>query len=99
MSILFFTYRFLTLNVTDKCTHKSAKYWGGKNGLYFIWKNLLLWINKWQIPYILEGTEVIDGVDIFTYIVRYDLEIDFAEPRKAKSPPKKKKQGKLKKKR
>jgi hypothetical protein len=41
-------------------------------------------------PYILEGTEVIEGVDLITYIVRYDLDVDFSEPRKAKLPPKKK---------
>jgi hypothetical protein len=44
----------------------------------------------------LEGTEVIEGVDIITYIVRYDLEVDFSEPRKAKLPPKKKAQKKRK---
>jgi hypothetical protein len=40
-------------------------------------------------PYVFEDTEVFDGVDIITYIVRYDLEVDFSEPRKTKKTAKK----------
>jgi len=33
-------------------------------------------------PNILENKEVIDGVEITTYLVRYDLETDFSEPKR-----------------
>ena len=93
--------------IEAKIFYNAAQYTDSKTQLAYYIKSLglnrgiyLVFVDK-QVtnPYILEGTEVINGVDIFTYIVRYDLEIDFAEPRKAKSLPKKKKQGKLKKKR
>jgi hypothetical protein len=45
-------------------------------------------------PYVLEGEDRIEGVDVTTYIVRYDLEVDFSEPRKIKKAGKKKKNGK-----
>ena len=51
----------------------------------------LIFVNKEVTnPMVFEGEEVFDGVDIFTYIVRYDVEVDFSEPRKAKRVYKKK---------
>ena len=38
----------------------------------------------------LGGEYVIDGVTLTTYTVRYDLEVDFSEPRKTKRAVKKK---------
>jgi AAA-like domain len=92
--------------IEAKIFYYTAQYIDGKTQLAYYIKSLglnrgiyLVFVNK-QVtnPYILEGTEVIEGVDIITYIVRYDLEIDFSEPRKAKLPPKKKTQAKGKKK-
>jgi hypothetical protein len=40
--------------------------------------------------HVLEGVDVIEGVDILTYIVRYDVEVDFSEPRKVKRVAKEK---------
>ena len=40
---------------------------------------------------VLENEEVIAGVDITTYIVPYDLETDFSEPKKVIRERKKKK--------
>jgi hypothetical protein len=99
----------LTINILGsewvieaKIFYNAAQYTDGKTQLAYYIKSLglnrgiyLVFVDK-QVtnPYILEGTEVIEGVDIITYIVRYDLEIDFSEPRKAKLPPKKKVQQK-----
>ena len=58
-------------------------------GIYLVFLN-----NQVTNPYILEGTDVIEGVEIITYIVRYDLELDFSEPRKEKRATKKKKAAK-----
>ena len=103
----------LIINILDsewvieaKIFYNAAQYTDGKTQLAYYIKSLglnrgiyLVFVDK-QVtnPYILEGTEVIEDVDIITYIVRYDLEIDFSEPRKAKLPPKKKGQQKRKKK-
>ena len=62
----------------------------GKEQLAYYIKNLgltkgtyLVFVNKRVTnPYILENEEVIDGVDIRTYIVRYDLDRDFTAPKK-----------------
>jgi hypothetical protein len=95
----------LIINILDsewvieaKTFYNAAQYTDGKMQLAYYIQSLglnrgiyLVFVDK-QVtyPYILEGTEVIEGVDIITYIVRYDLEVDFSEPRKAKLPPKKK---------
>ena len=43
----------------------------------------LVFVNKEVTnPNILENEETIDGVVVTTYIVRYDVEVDFSEPRK-----------------
>jgi AAA-like domain len=92
--------------IEAKIFYYAAQYADGKTQLAYYIKSLgldrgiyLVFVDK-QVtnPYILEGTEVIEGVDIITYIVRYDLELDFSEPRKTKLPPKKKTQTKGKKK-
>jgi hypothetical protein len=99
----------LIINILDsewvieaKIFYNAAQYTDGKTQLAYYIKSLglnrgiyLVFVDK-QVtnPYILEGTEVFDGVDIITYIVRYDVEVDFSEPRKAKLPPKKKAQPK-----
>jgi hypothetical protein len=99
----------LIINILDsewvieaKIFYNAAQYTDGKTQLAYYIKSLglnrgiyLVFVDK-QVtnPYILEGTEVIEGVDLITYIVRYDLDIDFSEPRKAKLPPKKKEQQK-----
>ncbi len=85
--------------IEAKIFYHAAQFADGKTQLAYYIKSLgldrgiyLVFVNKIVTnPYILEGTEVIEGVDIMTYIVPYDLEIDFSEPRKKKLPPKKKK--------
>ena len=42
-------------------------------------------------PNVLENEETIDGVVLTTYIVRYDVEIDFTDPDRVKRVRKKKK--------
>jgi AAA-like domain len=50
----------------------------------------LVFVNKEVTnPYVFEHEEVIEGVDILTYVVRYDVEVDFTEPRKTKKTTKK----------
>ena len=103
----------LIINILDsewvieaKIFYNAAQYTDGKTQLAYYINSLglnrgiyLVFVDKQVInPYVFEGTEVIEGVDIITYIVRYDLEVDFSEPRKAKLPPKKKGQQKRKKK-
>jgi AAA-like domain len=84
--------------IEAKIFYNAAQYTDGKTQLAYYIKSLdlnrgiyLVFVDK-QVtnPYVFEGTEVIEGVDLITYIVRYDLEVDFSEPRKAKLPPKKK---------
>jgi hypothetical protein len=48
-------------------------------GVYLVFLN-----NEVTNPYVLEGEDIIEGVTLTTYIVRYDLEVDFTEPRKVK---------------
>jgi hypothetical protein len=95
----------LIINILDsewvieaKIFYNAAQYTDGKTQLAYYIKSLglnrgiyLVFVDK-QVtnPYILEGTEVIEGVELITYIVRYDLDVDFSEPRKAKLPPQKK---------
>ena len=103
----------LIINIWDsewvieaKIFYNAAQYTDGKTQLAYYISSLglnrgiyLVFVDKQVInPYVFEGTEVIEGVDIITYLVRYYLEVDFSEPRKAKLPPKKKVQQKTKKK-
>jgi AAA-like domain len=96
----------LIINILDnewvieaKIFHNITQFTDGKAQLAYYIKSLgltkgiyLVFVNKEVTnPYVFENEEVIDGVDILTYTVRYDLEIDFSEPRKAKRTPKKKK--------
>jgi AAA-like domain len=53
---------------------------GLSKGVYLVFVNAT--VNN---PGVLESRETFEGVDIVTYIVRYDLETDFSEPRKRKS--------------
>jgi hypothetical protein len=81
-----------------KIYHNITQFTDGKAQLAYYIKSLglsrgiyLVFLNKEVTnPYVLEDTEVFDGVDILTYIVRYDLEVDFSEPRKIKQAAKKK---------
>ena len=51
---------------------------GLNKGVYLVFVN-----KEVNNPFILENDEVIDGVEILTYLVKYDLERDFTEPKKA----------------
>jgi hypothetical protein len=57
---------------------------GLNKGVYLVFLN-----NEVTNPHVLAGEDTIDGVDLTTYIVRYDLEVDFTEPRKKKKAAKK----------
>jgi AAA-like domain len=57
---------------------------GLNKGVYLVFLN-----NEVTNPHVLAGVDNIDGVDLTTYIVRYDLEVDFSEPRKLKKAAKK----------
>lgn len=89
----------LIINILDnewiieaKIYHNITQFTDGKAQLAYYIKSLglnrgiyLIFLNKEVTnPYVFEDTEVFDGVDIITYIVRYDLEVDFTEPRKTK---------------
>jgi AAA-like domain len=89
----------LIINILDnewvleaKIYHNITQFTDGKAQLAYYIKSLglnrgvyLVFLNKEVTnPYVLEDTEVFDGVEIITYIVRYDLEVDFSEPRKTK---------------
>ena len=58
---------------------------GLTRGIYLVFVNKE--VNNDEI---LENEEVIDGVDIKTYIVKYDLETDFTDPNRVKKTRKKK---------
>ena len=58
---------------------------GLKTGVYLIFVN-----KEITNPYIVENEEVIHGVDILTYIVKYDLERDFSLPKATARTRKKK---------
>jgi hypothetical protein len=53
---------------------------GLTKGIYLIFVN-----SDVTNPYVLEGADIIEGVDLTTYLVRYDTEVDFSEPRKTSS--------------
>lgn len=57
---------------------------GLSKGVYLVFLN-----NEVTNPHVLAGEDTIDGVDLTTYIVRYDLEVDFTEPRKKRKATKK----------
>jgi hypothetical protein len=84
--------------IEAKIFYNITQYTDGKTQLAYYINSLdlnrgiyLVFVDK-QVtnPHVLEGEEVIEGVTLTTYIVRYDLEVDFSEPRKAKRIPKKK---------
>ena len=78
--------------IEAKIFYHAAQYTDGKTQLAYYIKSLglnrgiyLVFVDKIVTnPKVLEGEDVIDGVTLTTYIVRYDLEIDFSEPRKVK---------------
>jgi AAA-like domain len=78
------------LVIEAKIFSHAAQFADGKTQLAYYIKSLnlthgiyLVFVNKEvNNPVILEKEEVIDGVTLTTYIVRYDVEIDFSEPRK-----------------
>jgi hypothetical protein len=57
---------------------------GLTKGIYLVFVN-----SEVTNPHVFENEEVIDDVEIFTYLVRYDLEVDFTEPRKKRVVKKK----------
>ena len=84
--------------IEAKIFHNITQYSDGKTQLAYYIKSLgldkgiyLVFVDK-QVtnPKILEGEAVIDGVTLITYHVRYDLEVDFTEPRKAQKRKKEK---------
>jgi AAA-like domain len=78
--------------IEAKIYHNITQFTDGKAQLAYYIKSLglnkgiyLIFLNKEVTnPHVLEGVDVIEGVDILTYIVRYDVEVDFSEPRKVK---------------
>jgi hypothetical protein len=84
--------------IEAKIFHNITQFSDGKAQLAYYIKSLglnkgiyLVFVDKEvNNPQVLEDEEVIDDVDILTYIVRYDMELDFTEPRKAKRSLKKK---------
>jgi hypothetical protein len=88
--------------IEAKIFYNITQYTDGKAQLAYYIKSLgltkgiyLVFLSKEVTnPHVLEGTDVIEGVELTTYIVRYDLELDFSEPRKAKRVAKKKASGK-----
>ena len=85
--------------IESKIFHNITQFTDGKAQLAYYIKSLglnkgvyLVFLNaEVTNPYVLEGNDLIEGVELTTYIVRYDLEIDFSEPRKEKRAAKKKK--------
>jgi AAA-like domain len=84
--------------IEAKIFHNITQYTDGKTQLAYYIKSLglnrgiyLVFVDK-QVtnPKVLEGEDVIEGVTLTTYIVRYDIEVDFSEPRKVKRATKKK---------
>jgi hypothetical protein len=84
--------------IESKIFHNITQFTDGKVQLAYYIKSLglnkgvyLVFLNSEVTnPYVLEGEDRIEDVDLTTYIVRYDLEVDFTEPRKAKYVRKKK---------
>jgi hypothetical protein len=83
--------------IESKIYHNITQFTDGKAQLAYYIKSLgldkgvyLVFLNNEVTnPYVLAGDDVIDGVVLTTYIVRYDLEVDFSEPRKVKRSAKK----------
>jgi hypothetical protein len=78
--------------IEAKIFYNITQYTDGKTQLAYYIKSLglnrgiyLVFVDK-QVtnPKVFEGDEVIEGVTLSTYHVRYDLEVDFSEPRKEK---------------
>ncbi len=88
--------------IESKIFHNITQFTDGKAQLAYYIKSLglnkgvyLVFLNaEVTNPHVLEGEDQIEGVDLTTYIVRYDLELDFSEPRKEKRAAKKKKEAK-----
>jgi AAA-like domain len=78
------------LVIETKIFYNITQFAEGKTQLAYYTKNLnltkgiyLVFVNKIVTnPYVFENNEVIDGVEITTYLVRYDVDIDFSEPKK-----------------
>ena len=74
--------------VESKIYYDLVRFTKGKTQLAYYIKSLgldkgvyLVFVNKEvKNPFVLENQEVIEGVEITTYIVKYDLERDFTEP-------------------
>ncbi len=85
--------------IEAKIFHNITQFTDGKAQLAYYIKSLglnkgvyLVFLNaEVTNPHVLEGNDLIEGVELTTYIVRYDLELDFSEPRKEKRAAKKKK--------
>jgi hypothetical protein len=85
------------LVVEAKIFYNITQFSEGKTQLAYYTKHLgltkgvyLVFVNKEvNNDGVLENEEIIDGVDITTYIVRYDLETDFTEPKKGTRKKKK----------
>jgi AAA-like domain len=85
--------------IESKIFHNITQFTDGKAQLAYYIKSLglskgvyLVFLNaEVTNPHVLEGEDLIEGVELTTYIVRYDLELDFSEPRKEKKAAKKKK--------
>ena len=85
--------------IESKIFHNITQFTDGKAQLAYYIKSLglnkgvyLVFLNaEVTNTYVLEGEDLIEGVELTTYIVRYDLEIDFSEPRKEKRAVAKKK--------
>jgi AAA-like domain len=83
--------------IEAKIFHNITQFADGKAQLAYYIKSLgltrgiyLIFVDKEvNNPQVLEGEEVFEGVDIYTYIVRYDVDVDFSEPRKIKRAAKK----------
>jgi AAA-like domain len=86
------------LVIESKVFYDWVRFQKGKTQLAYYTKSLglvkgiyLVFVNKEVTnPHVLEDEEIIDGVTISTYIVRYDVDIDFSDPNRAKGVRKKK---------
>lgn len=84
--------------VESKIFYNGVQFAEGKNQLAYYTNRLgltqsiyLVFVSKEvKNPYIIESQEVIDGVMVSTYLVRYDTETDFTDPDKIKKKRKKK---------
>jgi hypothetical protein len=84
--------------VESKIFYNGVQFAEGKNQLAYYTNRLglaqsiyLVFVNKEvKNPYIVESEEIIEGVKVATYLVRYDTETDFTDPDKIKKKRKKK---------